>query len=371
MDFQWPTVEYKEECMREGMQIEDTAISVDDKVRLLEALSDTGLKRIVVGSFVSPKYTPQMSRIDEVVRRFQPRPGVEYTALLVNEKSIERAQRYVPPLTIEDASPTLSYHLCDVFTRRNFNRSQEQEQERWPQIVASAKDRGITEARIGVAAAWGSNFVGEFNLEQRMEVLERGHSTWDDAGIKVTKVSLLDPMAWNTPHLVEEQLVAIKERWPQIKCFWLHLHNARGMALTSAYAAMRVLGPQDTLEIDGTIGGIGGCPYCGTGRATGMIPTEDFMHLLEDMGIDTGVNLARLIDCVWMLEEIIGRPTFGHVSKSGPRPHTMDQWFDANMPLIETLEQARHFKLGPKVYEGGIYPWPKPIRSPQRPDTMR
>ncbi len=370
MDFRWPAVEYKEECMREGMQIEDAAISVDDKVRLLEALSDTGLKRIVVGSFVSPRYTPQMARIDEVVQRFRPRPGVEYTALLMNEKAVERARQYVPPLTIEDANPTLSYHLCDVFARRNFNRSQEQELERWPQIVASAQERGVTEAGTGVAAAWGSNFVGEFTLEQRMDVLERGHALWDEAGIAVTKVSLLDPMAWNTPHRVEEQIVAIKDRWPNIKRFWLHLHDARGMALTSAYAAMRVLKPEDTLELDGTLGGIGGCPYCGTGRATGMVPTEDFMHLLEDMGVDTGVDLDRLIDCVWMLEEVIGRPAFGHVSKAGPRPRGSDRWFDPNMPFIETLEQARHFKLGPRVYEGGVYPWREPIRSPQRPDTM-
>ncbi len=116
----WPKVNYKEEGLREGMQIEDSQISVDDKVELLDALSETGLKTIVVGSFVSPKWTPQMERIDEIVTRFTPKPGVTYTALALNSRGVERAKAYSPPLTIErDAVPRLSCHLCDVFARRN------------------------------------------------------------------------------------------------------------------------------------------------------------------------------------------------------------------------------------------------------------
>ena len=97
MSRRWPSVEYKEEGMRDGIQIEDAAISVDDKVRLLEALSDAGLKHIVVGSFVRPEYTPQMAHIEEILERFQPRPGVKYTALLVNERAVERARQFAPP----------------------------------------------------------------------------------------------------------------------------------------------------------------------------------------------------------------------------------------------------------------------------------
>ncbi len=370
MAFQWPDVEFKEESMRDGMQIEDAAIPVEDKVRLIEALSDTGLRHIVVGSFVRPEYTPQMACIDELVKRFRPRPGVKYTALLVNQKAVERAQQYAPPLTIEESHPLLYCHLCDVFPRRNYNRSQEAELAQWPCIVAKAQERGIQEASIGVYAPWGSNFVGGFTLEQGMEVLERAHRMWEEAGIPVTRVSMADPMSWNTPHRVEAMLLSIKERWPQIHRFNLHLHNARGMALVSAYAALRALSPKDTLELDGSIGGIGGCPYCGNGRATGMMPTEDLMHMLEDMGIDTGVDLDRLIDCVWMLEEILGRPTMGHVSKAGPRPKTLGLWYDPNMPFVEAFEEARHFKLGPGVYQGNLYPWREPIRSHQRPEAL-
>ena len=371
MDFQWPTIEYRDETMREGMQIESADISVDDKVRLLDAISQTGLERIVVGSFVSARYTPQMANVEEVLQRFTPNPKVTYTALLVNRRSFERAQMYAPPLTIEDDRPALSAHLCDVFTRRNFNRSQAEEFEAWPSIVESARRSKVREAEIRVAAAWGSNFVGEFSLEQRMDVLERAARAWDESHIPVTSVGLLDPMAWCIPHHVEEQLLSVKQRWPNIRRFYLHLHNARGMALPSAYAAMRVLTAKDTLVLDGTIGGIGGCPYCGTGRATGMMATEDFFHMLEGMGIETGVDVDKLIDCAWLLERILGRPTYGAVSKAGPRPTSPDAQFDPNMPFVETLDQAKHFKLGPKVYEGGISPWKEPIRSEQRPDTMQ
>ncbi|HTE86421.1 MAG TPA: citramalate synthase, partial [Dehalococcoidia bacterium] len=108
-----PEVVLNEEGMREGMQIESAEISVEDKIRLIDALSETGLRRIVVGSFVSPKYTPQMARVEEIVSGFHPKPGVTYTALLVNERALERASKFSPPLTIERPFRTVS-HLCDV-----------------------------------------------------------------------------------------------------------------------------------------------------------------------------------------------------------------------------------------------------------------
>ncbi|MEE9203023.1 MAG: citramalate synthase [Dehalococcoidia bacterium] len=362
----WPRVNYREEGMREGMQIEDAGISVDDKVRLLEALSETGLKHIVVGSFVSPRWTPQMARIDEIVTRFRPRPGVTYSALALNERGVERARQYCPPLTLEeDPWPRLTCHMCDVFSRRNTNRSQMEQVARWPQIASQARERGTSEAGIGVTSAWGSNFLGEFPVDALMTLLEKQHRMWDEAGIRVVSVFLLDPMSWCVPHKVEESVYRIKERWPEVRHFWLHLHDGRNMALASVYAAMRVLGTEDTLDLDGTIGGFGGCPYCGNGRATGMIPSEDILHMMEDMGIDTGVDIDRLIECVWMAEEIVGRPLNGHVSRAGPRPRGR-RLYDINMPFVETLEQARHFKVGPSAYEGGLSPYTEPIASPYR-----
>jgi hydroxymethylglutaryl-CoA lyase len=105
------------------------------------------------------------------------------------------------------------------------------------------------------------------------------------------------------------------------------------------------------LKVEGTIGGMGGCPYCGNGQATGMAATEDVMHMLEGMGIETGVNLDKLIECVWMCEEILGRHLWGHVSRTGPRPARVADLYDMKAPFVETLEQATYFKRGPEVYE--------------------
>jgi hydroxymethylglutaryl-CoA lyase len=366
----YPNIVYTEEGMREGMQIESAKIPIDAKVALLDALSETGLKRIVVGSFVSPKYTPQMARIDELMHKFHPKPGVTYLALALNEKGIERAQEYSPPLTTERVNgwtrgrPRLFCHMCDVFARRNTNRSQMQEMASWTKIIAGAKAKGATEAGIGINATFGSNFVGDFSVDMVMKFLEKQHSLWDDAGIKVTEVSIGDPMGWCHPVKVEDIFTRIKRKWPAITDFGAHLHNARGMAVVSTYTAIKTLEAKDTLRLEGTIGGVGGCPYCGTGAATGMAPTEDVMHMLEGMGIETGVDMDKLIDCVWMLEEMLGRTTSGHVSRVGPRPSKVSQFFDANIPFVETVEQARHFKLGPKLYEGCISPWSEPITSP-------
>jgi len=347
------------------MQIESATISVEDKIRLIDALSDTGLTRIVVGSFVSPKYTPQMARIDEIVSGFHPRPGVTYTALLVNQRAVERAQQYSPPLTIERAFRTVN-HLCDVFTRRNYNRSQADEIAAWGVTVQRAVEARAAEGGIGVNAAWGSNYCGPFEEEQRMHYLRRQKALWDEAGIAVTGIFLGDPMSWTMPHVVEHQLATVKRTWPEIHKFHLHLHNGRGMAPAAIYAALRVLDEADELMLDTTIGGMGGCPYCGNGRVTNMAPTEDIVQMLEEMGVSTGVDLYRLVEVVWMAEEVVGHRLWGHVSKAGPLPRGR-KLYPVDMPFIETEEQARHFLLGAAAYaENPISPWSEPIRSAQR-----
>ena len=367
MPRKYPKVSYNEESMREGMQIEDANISIEDKVRLLDAISETGIKRIVIGSFVSPRYTPQMARMDEIVQKFHPKPGVTYTALALNERGVERARAYSPPLTIDlGGPPSLSIPLDDIFQRRNTNRSQMDNVAGWPRTIAAAQERGAKEAGIGVGHPWGGNFIGRIPVEVTMKVLELEHALWDEARIKVTSCSLGDTMGWNMPHLVKETLANIKDRWPEITRWSFHLHNSRGTALATAFTILDTLTEDDTVYLDGTLGGFGGCPYCGHGRATGMMATEDLMNMLEEMGIETGVDLKKLIEAVWMCEEIVGRPLMGHVSKTGPSPSKLEDLFDPNMPFVETVEQAKHFITGSKAYEGGIYPWRERITSPYR-----
>ena len=368
MPGRYPTVTFKEEGMREGMQIEDANVSVDDKIRLLDALGETGIPEIVVGSFVSPRYTPQMARMDELMSKFTPKPGVKYVALALNERGVERAKEYSPPLSMERGSgrPALSCHMCDIFTRRNTNRSQQQEMERWPQIIARALETGVKEAAMGANASMGSNFLGDFPVDYYMAMLEHQHALWEDVGITVTQCSIGDPMGWAHPEKVEEIIYRVKEKWPEVTHWSAHLHDSRGMAVVGHYAAVRALGPDDDLALDGTIGGFGGCPYCGNGRATGMAPTEDSVHMLEDMGIDTGIDVDKVIECVWMAEEILGRQLWGKVSRAGPRPRTVARLYDINAPFVETLEQVKHFAKGPSAYEGAVYPWREPIVSEYR-----
>jgi hydroxymethylglutaryl-CoA lyase len=360
-----PAVALVEEGMREGLQIENPDITVADRIRLLEALSDTGLKRIVVGSFVSPKWTPQMAKIDEVIAGFTPRPDVIYTALALNEKGGERRATYIPPLSLDDGLPATNVHLCDVFARRNTNRSQEQEIASWPARVEAAAAAGATEAQVGLGAAWGSNWLGGFTHEQRMDMLGRQVTMWEASGVTVTKVSLADPMGWNVPHEVEQDLREIVRRWPTVRTFHLHLHDTRGMAPISIYAAVRTLDERHTAVLDASIGGMAGCPYCGNGRAASLMPTEDLVHLLDSLGYPTGVDLDRLIDVVVLAEEIVGHRLYGHVSKAGGRPRP-DQLYAMDMPFIETLEQAQHFRVGPAAWAGAPSPWKEPIRSPAR-----
>src|SRR5487761_1918442 len=351
IEHQYPKVEIIEEGMREGMQIESADITVSDKLRLLDALSISGLKTIVVGSFVSPKWTPQMAQVVELVSRFTPVAGVKYTALALNDQGRERMSKYMPPLSESIEFPRTLVHLCDVFVRRNTNRSQEDEIDRWPSVIEQTVAQGATSAGIAINAAWGSNWLGKFDETYRMEMLERQFDLWSAAGVLIDRVWIGDPMAWNVPGDVASQLRSIKVRWPQIKKFHLHLHDARGTALLSAYEAIKVLDGDDTLILDSSVGGMGGCPYGGHGRMTRMIPTEDLVDLLNEAAL--------------LAEEVVGHPLWGHVSKAGARPRG-DRLFAMAMPFIETEEQAQHFRLGPAAYAGAPSPWTHPIASPAR-----
>lgn len=369
-----PTVHIIEEGMREGMQIESASISADDKIRLLDALSATGLKTIVVGSFVSPRWVPQMARIDEIVTRFTPVEGVTYTALALNAKGVERREAYEPKISPDSAaaggfggaSARTGIHLCDVFVQRNTHRSQADEVAAIPGQIEAAVSRGERFASVTINAAWGSNWTGRFSLEQRIAALDTQIRAWNEAGIEVNRVWIGDPMSWNTPRAVEETIQEIRRRWPSIRTFHLHLHDGRGMALLSAYQAFRTLDSSDTLVIDSSVGGMGGCPYCGNGRTTRMIPTEDLVHLLEAEGVETGIDLDKLIEAAAVAEEIVGHELYGKVAKAGPRPATQDRFYAMDMPFIETFEEAEHFRRGPDVYDGAPSPYKEPITSAQR-----
>lgn len=360
-----PKIIYCEEVMREGFGIGRHDIPLASRVAFLDQLSQTGLKQITLGAFVSSRFVPQLADFEDLLRAFTPRDGVIYQAFTHNQKAREKALAFAPPLTVEDEIVTLFLDLCDVHQRRNVNRSIEQVMNLWPVMIADARSRGVTQARIAVASAWGSNFQGPFSQEHRMAFLKHQMAVLEQSGLEVIEIGLHDSQSFCLPHDIEADLRLIKRFWPSVRRFHLHMHNARGMAMASIWAALRTLDVDDTVLIDGTLGGVGGGQYCGNGIASAMAPTEDLLHMLEGMGVETGVDMTRLIDCVWRLEEILGHAAFGHVSKAGPRPDHAQMFYDPNLPAIESLKAARHFRLGSAAYADEAYsPWRERIEGP-------
>lgn len=341
-----------DDTMREGLQIESPDISIDDKLRLLDALGETGAKVISIGSFAHPKWTPAMANIEELAERFVPKPGVTYTAAIFNQKGFERADRFYPKIDVRSGGFAIAAEVSDSFARRNYNRSKAQQLAAGAGIVERAAAAGATSGTVVIGSPWGCNFEGPFTLEQQLETIGVMVDTWHEGGFEVGKISFSDAMGWNAPHRVRETILAIREMWPEIESFHLHLHNTRGAGIASYYEALQ-LGVD---SFDTSLGGMGGCPYCGNGRSAGHVPTEDFVDLCHEMGIETGYDLDKLIQAAWIAEEIVGHSLWGHVSKSGPRPRE-GALYPIDMPFVETLDEASHFLRGPDVYEGQISPW--------------
>jgi len=346
------SVKITDDTMREGLQIESADIPVTEKLRLLDALGETGAKVISIGSFAHPKWTPQMACIDEIAEQFVPKPGVTYTAAIFNRKGFERADKWFPKLNVRRVHFGTTVELCDSFARRNYNRTQAEQIAGMDLTIQRAREAGEEFGSVGLGNPFGSNFEGPFSLEQRMGMMTLMVDKWHQAGLKVNRCSFFEAMGWNTPMAVRETMVAIKDKWPDITEFHCHLHNNRGATIASYYEALQ-LGAR---EFDTCLGGMGGCPYCGNGRAAGHVPTEDFVDLCHEMGIETGYNLDKLIDAVAIAEEVVGHPLWGHVSKSGPRPRG-DDLYPADMPFVETLEEAAHFRKGSSVYANQLSPW--------------
>jgi hydroxymethylglutaryl-CoA lyase len=343
-----------DDTMREGLQIESADIPVSEKLRLLDALGETGAKVISIGSFAHPKWTPQMACIDEIAERFVPKPGVKYTAAIFNQKGFERADKWYPKIDVRNMHFGTHVEMCDSFARRNYNRTQAEQIAAMDGAISRARGAGAETGTVVLGNPFGSNFEGAFSLAQRLELLSLMIDRWHHAGFQVTRCSLLEAMGWNLPHEVRETILAIRDKWPEITDFHCHFHNTRGVTIAGYYEALQL----GVREFDTSIGGMGGCPYCGNGRAAGHVPTEDFVDLCEEMGVSTGYRLDKLIEAAEIAEEVVGHPLWGHVSKAGPRPRG-DSLYPIDMPFVETLEEAAHFRKGPSVYAEQISPWKK------------
>ena len=291
-------VEIHEEGPREGFQIEPGPIPSADKIRLIEALAGTGLRHIQVCSFVNTRLVPGWADAEAVVEGFTARSGVEYTGLFFNGNGLDRALAFKGKLTVNGA---IALTASEGFTRKNLNRSPQENIDAMKKHSALQQTKGIPVTRIGVMAAFGCNYQGDISPAQVVRTLQDGLAIAEETGAAITLFSLADTMGWATPARIERVIAEVRNRWPDMTLA-LHLHDTRGLAVANAHAALKM----GVIHYDSTVGGLGGCPFAGQPKAAGNICTEELVLLCEEMGIHTGVDLDSLIEVGRLAEDIVG-----------------------------------------------------------------
>jgi hydroxymethylglutaryl-CoA lyase len=291
-------VDILEEGPREGFQIEPGPIATADKIALIDALSATGVRRIQVASFVSPKLVPGWADAEEVVAGFTPRPGVDYVALWLNPKGLDRALRHRDRLAI---TGSISVSASEAFSKRNLNRDQAGQLEAMRQSIGAHRQAGVAVTRISVMAAFGCNFQGDVTVPQAVSALADAMALAADSGSRIDRVVLADSMGWANPAHVERLVGAVRERWPEPR-LTLHLHDTRGLGIANAHAGLRM----GVSAFDAAVGGLGGCPFAAQPGAPGNIATEELVLLCEELGIRTGIDLQALLEAAALAERIVG-----------------------------------------------------------------
>ena len=304
------SIEIHEEGPREGFQIEPGPISTADKIAFIDALSETGLQEIQIASFVNPKRVPGWADAEEVVSGVKMRDGVRYTGLWLNEKGLLRALD-AEGLTLKGS---ISNVTSEAFMIRNTNRDKAQNRTVQINQIETYKKHGIPMYRGGIMAAFGCNFEGEIPVSRVLESIEEIMDIAAETESPVKVISLADTMGWATPMSIKQVVGAVRERWPELKIA-LHLHDTRGMGIANVYAGLEM-----GVELfDSSVAGLGGCPFAGShGKpAAGNVCTEDIVFMCAEMGIETGVDLERLIDVAEMAERIVGHDLPGSVKRGG------------------------------------------------------
>jgi hydroxymethylglutaryl-CoA lyase len=283
---------------RDGLQNEHP-ISTDAKVRLIDALSKTGLPRIEVVSFVHPKAIPQMADADEVWARIERNPQVRYSALVPNLRGAQRA------LAVGFTEIEVVVSASDTHNRKNVNRSTAESLEDIASIAALAHDRGAA-CEVVVSTAYGCPYEGEVPTSRVLSVVDSVVAHGANA------VCYGDTTGMATPTRVTRLVEETQARHPDL-ALGLHFHNTRGTGLANVLAALEL----GVTNYDASVGGLGGCPYAP--GATGNVCTEDLVHMVADMGIETGVDLEALIEAARLAEKLLGRTLPSQVLRAGPR----------------------------------------------------
>lgn len=291
-------VEVHEEGPREGFQIEPGPIPTARKIELIEALAETGLEHIQVCSFVNTRLVPGWADAEAVVEGFKAKPGIHYTGLWFNANGLERALKFRDKLTIKGA---IALTASEGFTKKNLHRTHAENVEAMKKQTALHLSHDVKVSRVGIMAAFGCNYQGDISAEQVVKVVQDGMDIAAEAGATIDTISLADTMGWAIPPRIEKTVGAVRAKWPTMTIA-LHLHDTRGMAVANAHSAIKL----GVAQFDSTVGGLGGCPFAGQPKAAGNICTEELVLLCQEMGIDTGIDLDKLIEVGRLAEEIVG-----------------------------------------------------------------
>jgi hydroxymethylglutaryl-CoA lyase len=276
---------------RDGLQNEKVVIPTEAKIAYITALSDAGLRVIEAGAFVSPKWVPQMADTADVYREIPKDPGVEYPVLVPNMKGLERAiEAGVQSIAIFTAS-------SETFNKRNINMSIDESFENYAPVVARALEEGIR-VRGYVSTAFGCPYEGEVPPEKVLEVCAR----LLDLGCY--EVSVGDTIGVGTPMQVQGVIGLLRDVIPTNRLA-MHFHDTRGTALANTLAALEM----GIATFDASSGGLGGCPYAP--GASGNLATEDLVYMLDSMGIETGVDLNRLVQASSIIAPYLDHPLPG------------------------------------------------------------
>ncbi|GAB3966570.1 hydroxymethylglutaryl-CoA lyase [Plantactinospora veratri] len=291
-------VSIREVGPRDGLQNEEP-VSTEGKVRLLELLGSTGVRRIEAVSFVHPKAIPQMADADEVWARAAKAPEVRYSALVPNSRGAQRA------LAAGFTEIEVVVSASDTHNRRNVNRSTAESLDDIAGLISLLHEAGAT-AEVIVATSFGCPYEGDVDPARVAGIVDRVVADGAD------RVAFGDTTGMATPRRVRELVTEVRDRQPEIPVL-LHFHNTRGTALANLLTALEL----GITEYDASVGGLGGCPYAP--GASGNVATEEVVHMLHDMGIETGVDLEALLEAAAYAERLVGRELPSGVLRAGPR----------------------------------------------------
>ncbi|MEN9416841.1 MAG: hypothetical protein RI988_461 [Pseudomonadota bacterium] len=281
---------------RDGLQNEAAPVATADKVALVHALQAAGLREIEVTSFVSPKWVPQMADNAAVMTGIAREPGVRYSVLTPNMKGLEAALPCRPDEIVVFAAAS------EAFSRRNINCSIEESIARFEPVVQAARAHGI-KVRAAISCAVGCPYQGEVSADEVEQVVRLMKA------IGVQHCGVADTIGVGTPRRVQAAMERALRHFPLEEVSG-HFHDTYGQAVANVYACLEM----GIHHFDASVAGLGGCPYAK--GATGNVATEDLVFMLDGLGIETGIDLERLVDAGAAISRLLGRPPVSRVARA-------------------------------------------------------